>query len=651
MNDKKILIVDFDAESLIALSNLVYEEGFQAETAADGLTAYEKFRSGNFDLVILEPMLPKLHGFELCKRIVGHPDRKVPIIIVTAIYREPSCRLESLNVHGAAAFFTKPYNKEELRSKMLQLLVEEQEHAPAKTVQFAPAKAPAAARSAVPAAPASPPPAAAAPKSPVPDLRDLLDAKPASREPKPAKPVVDIEKELQEVVSGFVGPAKKKEVKVPRMPEIKPLREETWTGKQAREVKEQGDKDIDLLLKDAIGELAPMPKKKKPEIPVPEVRIAPGTRPVAPEPAVKPAPTVEPEPKPVRPERASVAREIKQRLPFQAEKPNNIPRPGLRPNLEKGSVPFDIDRTLIEIDKIPFDAAKPSAEDKRHADTLRPHNKKQGLFEEYGEPPKKRVSFAVIGAAAGLLLVATSAAFFVLKSKKPAPSASESFSTVRSAPPVDQTARPENTKLYPDTQGAELKPEPKKVVTKKVEEPPVEIGAPIQPAFPPEGAPVHIQDQPLMNTAAPLKSETGTAVQAPPAGQAGAPPQAKSAPVSADPQKVQSPALQKAKEGALVPFDQIDTAPVLIRRVDPKYPPLALRSGVGGIISVNALISEKGDVLRTEILKGVKDGFGLEGAAEMAVRLWKFRPAQKDGVNVKVWKSFDINFVPNPKSS
>ena len=103
MNDKKVLIVDFDPESLVALSNLVYEEGFQAETATDGLTAYEKFRSGRFDLVILEPMLPKLHGFELCKRIVNDPERHIPVMIVTAIYREPQCKHDALTVNGAAA--------------------------------------------------------------------------------------------------------------------------------------------------------------------------------------------------------------------------------------------------------------------------------------------------------------------------------------------------------------------------------------------------------------------------------------------------------------------------------------------------------------------------------------------------------------------
>ena len=156
MNDKKVLIVDFDAESLVSMSNLVYEEGFQAETATDGLAAYEKFRSGQFSLVILEPMLPKLHGYELCKRIVNDPERRVPVIIVTAIYREPSCRHDALTVNGAAAFFTKPYNREELRSKILQLLVEGQERSEKEAE--APAAAPAPPKAQAPAQAASPRP-------------------------------------------------------------------------------------------------------------------------------------------------------------------------------------------------------------------------------------------------------------------------------------------------------------------------------------------------------------------------------------------------------------------------------------------------------------------------------------------------------------
>ena len=65
---------------------------------------------------------------------------------------------------------------------------------------------------------------------------------------------------------------------------------------------------------------------------------------------------------------------------------------------------------------------------------------------------------------------------------------------------------------------------------------------------------------------------------------------------------------------------------------------------ISGTVTVNALISETGDVLRTEILKGIKGDFGFERAAEIAVREWKFSPAEKDGIPVRVWKAVNINF-------
>jgi TonB family protein len=651
MNDKKILIVDFDAESLIALSNLVYEEGFQAETATDGLSAYEKFRSGNFDLVILEPMLPKLHGFELCKRIINNPAKKVPIIIVTAIYREPSCRHEALNVNGAAAFFTKPYNREELRAKMLQLLIERQEQAPLK------AEAPAvvAPQAQPPTRPATPPPApaplhaAAAPKGYDLDLRQILGAKPVAKEPRTTKSSADIEKELQDAVSSLVSPLKKKDVRPPtKPPEAPPTKETPRVTAESREAREQTDRDIDVLLKDAIGGIITPAKKKKPDIsilakPAPEVpRALPS------EPAVKPAPAVEKRVGPALPDRVTVAKEIKQNLPFQAGKPNNVPRPPSRMNFERQAAPFDIDRTLIEIDKIPLDVVKPAPGEDRLADKAPSYEKKRELFDEYSEPVRKKTSFAIIGAVAGVLLIATSAAFFVLKPKKPGAPASGTVSSAQAVLTAETGLRGSDTKPYPDAQEAELKPEPKRTVVKKVEDPPVDIGAPIQPAVPSEGAPVQIQDQPIQTAAAAPKGETEAGAK--PGGQ-GESPQPMSEPAAAGAEKSPSQPPPKAKEGALYPLDQVDVSPVLIKRVDPKYPPLAMRSGVGGMVTVNVLISDKGEVLRTEILKGVKDGFGIEGAAETAIRQWKFSPALKDGVSVRVWKSFDINFRPNPKLS
>ncbi|MCU0244301.1 MAG: energy transducer TonB, partial [Acidobacteria bacterium] len=55
-------------------------------------------------------------------------------------------------------------------------------------------------------------------------------------------------------------------------------------------------------------------------------------------------------------------------------------------------------------------------------------------------------------------------------------------------------------------------------------------------------------------------------------------------------------------------------------------------------------IDEKGSVIDTAILKGIKDDPGLARAAENAVKKWKFQPARKNGVAVKVWKSFVISF-------
>lgn len=444
MNDKKVLIVDFDAESLIALSNLVYEEGFQAETATDGLAAYEKFRSGQFDLVILEPMLPKLHGYELCKRIVNDPERRVPVIIVTAIYREPSCKHDALTVNGAAAFFTKPYNREELRSKILQLLVEGQEGSEKKAE--APAAAPAPTKAQAPVQAAFSP---SNTKSHKLDLRDLLETAPAHREARSARPVVDIEKELQDAVSGLVGPSRKKETVVRKEPDVQAVKEEFRQLREKREIKTHEDRDIDSLLKDVVGGLAVSPKKV----------ADPPRR----EPVVRPVPSANPETRTHQVEKIPVAEEIKQRLPFQPGKANNVPHAASRAEVSRSAVPFDIDRTLIEIDQIPIGDAKPAREEERGAAEVLPGVKKIAIFEEFEEPAKRKPKTAVIGAAAGILLLA-SAGFLVFKPKKNVPLPSESVAAVGESLAGETVSRPPDAKSYPDTAGAELRSEPKRIV-------------------------------------------------------------------------------------------------------------------------------------------------------------------------------------------
>ncbi len=125
MAEKKILIVDYEKESIKALKNIFLPYNFQIITAFDGQSAYEKFFKEKPDIVILEPMLPKLHGFELVKKIREESEGKIPIIIVTALYKGSQYRNEAIKSLGVAEYFEKPYDDETLLNAVLNIIHDE----------------------------------------------------------------------------------------------------------------------------------------------------------------------------------------------------------------------------------------------------------------------------------------------------------------------------------------------------------------------------------------------------------------------------------------------------------------------------------------------------------------------------------------------
>jgi TonB family protein len=633
MKDKKILVVDFDEESLISLSNLVFEEGFQAVTAMDGLSGYEKFKAENFDLVMIEPMLPKLHGFELMKRINQDPARKTPIIVVTGIYREPSCKMEALQVYGASAYFTKPWNKDELRSKMLQLLVNGIESTAEKQETPAPP----------PAKTSSPPPA---------EDWGLLKAASTHREPKAAKHLDDIEKELLAAVSGISGTGRKKE----------PVKD---AEKGKKETKPDVDGDIEALLKGAIGGLGLDEKKKKVEPARPESK-RPSPPPAArfePPPKPTPAPKIEPIAETIekieKKEKTPVAKEIKERIPPQPKTADNIPSPPPRVHFETEKTARGIDQALIEIDKIPLDTEKEAPETGRPVvehQRIQAEEKKV-YFDDYVEPAKKKPPVALIGGLAAALLIVAGSTFMVVKSKKPKAPASQNVSSLQPSLPSEFAQRQDEISVASGNRESALRSAPNstlKPTPKKEASPPpaqqsdTETVVPIAPVLPEETPPLGLQLQtdPQIESSAQASREDVPQTKAPSQ-------QAGSLPAETPPAKpaAKEPIRVTAKPGDLVSLDSVDIAPILLKRVDPKYPVQALNMGVGGTVTVNALISETGDVIRTEILKGIKGGFGLERAAESAIRQWQFKPAEKDGVPVRVWKPLDIVFKTNPPTN
>ena len=119
MKRKTILVVD-DEPRLVRLVkvNLV-ASGYAVESAADGKTALEMLESSNYDLLILDIMLPgPLNGFEVCKRVREFSD--LPVIMLTGRAREQD-RIRGFDA-GADDYITKPFSVEELLLRVKAIL-------------------------------------------------------------------------------------------------------------------------------------------------------------------------------------------------------------------------------------------------------------------------------------------------------------------------------------------------------------------------------------------------------------------------------------------------------------------------------------------------------------------------------------------------
>jgi len=125
MQEKKILIVDYDTKSLENMVSLFSAYKFEIITAVDGQEAYEKFKSEKPNMILLEAMLPKLHGFDLTQKISKETKGRIPIVIVTGLYKGTQYKNEAIRSFGAADYFEKPFDEEKLVKSVLNLLHDE----------------------------------------------------------------------------------------------------------------------------------------------------------------------------------------------------------------------------------------------------------------------------------------------------------------------------------------------------------------------------------------------------------------------------------------------------------------------------------------------------------------------------------------------
>ena len=117
-NNNKILVVEDDQNLLATLKYNLQKEGYGVTTAADGTEAIDIARRGEPDLVILDIMLPKMSGFEVCR--ILRKDMTVPILMLTAKTEEVD-KIVGLEI-GADDYMTKPFSMRELLARVRAML-------------------------------------------------------------------------------------------------------------------------------------------------------------------------------------------------------------------------------------------------------------------------------------------------------------------------------------------------------------------------------------------------------------------------------------------------------------------------------------------------------------------------------------------------
>jgi two-component system response regulator VicR len=121
----RILIVEDDPAILCGLKDNLEFESHQVLTAVDGEAGYRSVREHTPDLVILDLMLPRLSGYDLCRRVRGEGFH-APILMLSARSQEGD-RVVGLDL-GANDYVSKPFSLRELLARVRALLRHEREH-------------------------------------------------------------------------------------------------------------------------------------------------------------------------------------------------------------------------------------------------------------------------------------------------------------------------------------------------------------------------------------------------------------------------------------------------------------------------------------------------------------------------------------------
>jgi TonB family protein len=612
MKNEKILVVEFEENSLNSLLQTLQTEGFQVVTAKDGHEGLLMFESENPDLVILEPMLLKLHGFDLCRKISKDSNKKTPVIITTGFYKGEHYKSEALDTFGAAAFFEKPYKDEDLLTTIHELLG----NGTAESVK---------------------------------EIKKSVQAKKVA--------AIDIEESVREMEKSI------------REQETSLTEQKKKSSGTVKKTDKSGiTSQIDEMLQDALSDFGLNIDKKPSEKKSEETQVKEGIGKEEPIVVQNEALDAEialdteevQEVEQQEEEKELKTEELIEELIQQEEETEEE---------EKSEVIVSAQELEEKIEVKEEGTIEDAKEEAEETD--------EKVFEDYFEEPEKAPAKKnlfgflkkikkplplMIGSTAFVVLVAAGATYYFLKPNKPQTASNQkkiqTMSEVeRSIPTSEQQELSSSAPGTlgesdrgdlpggPSLEGAEGNPNDDSLGPEMEPESTSEfisttgLSSSQRHVMLPEGTPSPESRQfeiiEVEETSEEQLGQSNVEIGSP---------QMKEAVKNIMQSENTS---DRIKTGDLLPIESVDVPPVATKKINPKYPPAAYQQGIEETVVFRALISEFGNVLDVAFMNPTKTAPAFKKVCDEAVRQWRFSPAKKDGVNVKVWKTFSISFKKN----
>ena len=600
MANHTILIIDYEPRSIERFRDPLVAAGYTIEIATDGISGVEAFHRLNPDMVLVEAMIPKKHGFEVCQDLKRTPHgRRTPVLITTSVYKGRKYRTQALHIYGCDEYIEKPIAPEQLL-EVVGKFFGSAASAPSEDA----------------AEPASVPSQGSGDRaSHATEMTNAQSTPSADLQPHPF-----VKDDGEDEITALLDAILPGGSVTPRRAEPSQLAVAATSQLPAEPIEEDPFALIRAELNADLGSFSGA-LAVEPTVPdEPAVEAIPSDQVVSP--SVFEA---LPEPEAGAPGRV---------VSFDTKRPRKSGRnkKSAKPTPEPVATPADEPVFSAPVFSAPAESAA-TVTLPRGTMVETELNESKG---RRGMPVWVWVGLGVFAVVGAYVAFSRGTVTRVEAPPPPPPQQTIAVEAQTAAPtslpslPVEQppsavvveSRKPEPTTLKAAAPAPKKSPDRAPAPASKSKRAPAQI--PTSVPEPLATAPVHA---PKTETQTP--SGLGDNV----AGIENVPdPAAAGAPTAVVP-------------GALVPIDEADVMPVGVTRRPPSYSTQARALQLSGTVIMNVLVNERGTVDQVVLVTGVP-GADVNDSAMRAAKAWTYRPATKRGVPVKVWKSEQVTIPP-----